>query len=334
MSATLTLTSGADLFISSEPFPLEHDAALSGLELGYELVGPRDAPLIVVQGGISAHPHVTSTPRDPSPGWWPAIVGEERALDTTRFRVLSLEFVGKRQDAVVSSGDQARATARVLDHLHVFGVHAFVGASYGGMVALRFGELFPNRVERIIAISAADRSLAFATAWRSLQRELLAFGQRHGAEAESVALARALAMLSYRSPQELEERFAGPATPGDDGVLRFPVANWLNAKGREFATRFEAGAYARLSQAIDLHRADVSLVRAKTTLIGADPDLLIPFEQLAEIAAKLTRYKRPVRLHRIASRYGHDAFLKETAALAPLLANALAESEACHEALT
>jgi homoserine O-acetyltransferase len=322
MSATLTLSPAADLFVSSTPFALEHGESLASLELGYELIGPIGAPVVAVQGGISAHPHVACSGRDGAPGWWPAIAGGGRALDTTRFRLLSLEFVGKRQAAVVSSGDQARATALLLDELGIDRLHAFVGASYGGMVALRFGELFPDRVERIVAISAADRSLAFATAWRSLQRELLHFGERHGAVADSVALARSLAMLSYRSPQELEERFAGPPRACEDGALRFPVAEWLHAKGREFATRFEAGAYARLSQAIDLHRADVTRIRARTTLIGADPDLLIPFAQLEALAAA---FKVPARLERIASRYGHDAFLKETAALAPLIFKALDE---------
>ena len=269
MSATLTLPPAADLFVSDRPLALERGGELPGLELAYELVGPARAedrgdeydrragavPCVVVQGGISAHPHAASSPRDPSPGWWSRTVGDGLAIDTTRVRVLSLEFLGKRQDAVVSSADQARATARLLDELGIGRLHAFVGASYGGMVALRFGELFPERVERIVAISAPDRSCAYSTAWRSLQRELLAFGARHDA-AEGVALARAFAMLSYRSPQELEERFSGEASDVD-GTLRFPVEEWLLAKGREFATRFEAGAYSRLSRAIDLHRCDV-----------------------------------------------------------------------------
>jgi homoserine O-acetyltransferase len=127
-------------------------------------------------------------------------------------------------------------------------------------------------------------------------------------------------MLSYRSPQELEERFAGDARADGDGVLRFPVEEWLLAKGREFATRFEAGAYSRLSRAIDLHRCDVSRIRAQTTLIGADPDQIVPFEQLRALA---TRFATPPRLARIASRFGHDAFLKESAALGALLTEAL-----------
>jgi len=187
------------------------------------------------------------------------------------------------------------------------------------MVALKFGELFPERVERIVAISAPDRSCTFATAWRALQRELLAFGSRLD-EREAVALTRAFAMLSYRSPQELEERFAGDAR-ADGETLRFPVEEWLLGKGREFATRFEAGAYSRLSRAIDLHRCDVTRISASTTLIGADPDQIVPFEQLREVA---TKFASPPRLERIASRFGHDAFLKEPAALGALLSEALA----------
>ena len=333
MSATLTLPPAADLFLSAEPLALERGGELPAVELAYELVGPARAPddgdeydrrtgavpCIVVQGGISAHPHVASSPRDPTPGWWSRIVGDGLALDTTRVRVLSLEFLGKRQDAVVSSGDQARATARLLDSLGIARLHAFVGASYGGMVALKFGELFPERVGQIVAISAPDRSSTFATAWRALQRELLAFGARHD-EREGVALARAFAMLSYRSPQELEERFAGDAR-ADGETLRFPVEEWLLGKGREFATRFEAGAYSRLSRAIDLHRCDVTRISASTTLIGADPDQIVPFEQLRAVAAK---FATPPRLERIASRFGHDAFLKEPAALGALLTEALA----------
>ena len=107
----------------------------------------------------------------------------------------------------------------------------------------------------------------------------------------------------------------------DDGTLRFPVEEWLLGKGREFATRFEAGAYSRLSRAIDLHRCDVAKIRARTTLIGADPDQIVPFEQLQ---ALVTKFATPPRLERIASRFGHDAFLKESAALGALLTEVLA----------
>jgi len=317
MSATLTLSPGAELFVDRTPFALDHDEPLPGLALPYEIAGPRDGPLVVVQGGISAHPHATATLRDASPGWWQPVVGGGRAVDTRRFQVLSLEFLGRREEAVVSSGDQARATARLLDELGVARLHAFVGASYGGMAALRFAELFPDRVERVVAVSAPDRPRAFATAWRALQRRVLELGSRLGAESDSVAIARAMGMLSYRSPGELEERFA-PVGPDDRRV-----ESYLLARGREFAARFDAGAFARLSRAVDLHRAEVGRITARATLVAADPDLLVPPEQLADLAP---RFARPARFVRLPSRFGHDAFLKEPAALTRILAAALAES--------
>src|SRR6185369_17997468 len=90
MSATLTLPPAADLFLSAPPLALERGGELPALELAYELVGPARAPddgdeydrragavpCVVVQGGISAHPHVASSPRDPTPGWWSRIVGD------------------------------------------------------------------------------------------------------------------------------------------------------------------------------------------------------------------------------------------------------------------
>jgi homoserine O-acetyltransferase len=330
MSAAVTLSPGAELFVAPGPFALEHDREQPELALAYESSGPEDepagaeasgdatssrcAPVVVVQGGISSNAHVASTPRDPTPGWWEPIVGPGRAIDPRRVRVLALDFVGRREDAVVSSGDQARATALLLDELRVERVHAFVGASYGGMVALKFAELFPERVERVIAISAADRPRVFATAWRALQRRVLALGERHGAAGEAVVLARAMGMLSYRSAAEFEERFA-PGSP-----VECPVEDYLLARGRDFAARFEAGALARLSRAIDLHRCDVGRIRARTTLVAADPDLLVPAEQLARLAP---RFGRPARFVRIASRFGHDAFLKEVEPITRVVADAL-----------
>lgn len=331
MSATFEIAPGTRLFAHTAPFALEHDAALPELLLTYELAGPPDAPVVVVQGGISADAHAGPTRDDPRPGWWPGIAGPGAPLDPARFRLLSLEFLGRRDRVVVSSGDQARATALLLDELGIDRLHAFVGASYGGMVALRFAAEFPQRVLRVVAISAGDRALPFATALRSLQRRILALGRAHGAVREATALARALGLASYRAPDGLTERFGGgaarPATAGDAlaAPFVFPVEEWIVGKGRTFADRFDPEALARLSLAIDLHAVEVAAIRARTTFVAADPDLLVPPEQIEPLAA---RCGGPARCVRLPSRHGHDAFLKETATLAPWLDDWLAEPAA------
>jgi homoserine O-acetyltransferase len=353
MSAILDLAPGARLFVSTEPFALERGGILPELCLTYELTGPEDLPVVLVQGGISSDPHAGPTDDDPRPGWWPGIVGRGTPLDAARFRLLSIEFLGRRDRVVVSSGDQAHATALLLDQLGIRKLHAFVGASYGGMVALRFAAEFPDRVERVIAISAGDRALPFATALRSLQRRILALGRVHGAAREATALARALGLVSYRAPAGLAARFGGGASQaiatsagcssiagstaaaivddsgrgGDDidpfsAPWSFPVERWLVGKGRSFADRFDPEALARLSLAIDLHEVDVGAIRARTTFVAADPDLLVPPEQLLPLPA---RCGGPARCLRLASAHGHDAFLKETATLGPWLAEWLAE---------
>src|SRR5882762_2849757 len=84
-----------------------------------ELVGPRCAPVIAVLGGISASKHVTSSASDQSAGWWEEVVGPGRAIDTRRFRVLSIDYVVGRSDEPVTTGDQAEALARALDEAGV-----------------------------------------------------------------------------------------------------------------------------------------------------------------------------------------------------------------------
>src|SRR5579885_1485656 len=130
----------------------------------FALVGPANAPVIVALGGISATRHATT--------WWNDIVGDGKAIDTRRYRVLGVDFIdgGRRSDGrprrTVTTHDQADAIVRVLDELRIERVHAFVGASYGGMVGLAFAEKYPERIERLVAISAPHEPHPMSTALR------------------------------------------------------------------------------------------------------------------------------------------------------------------------
>ncbi|HEX7595447.1 MAG TPA: hypothetical protein VF387_03775, partial [Gemmatimonadaceae bacterium] len=91
-------------------------AGLDGASVRFEIVGPREAPVIAVLGGISASKHVTSSAADPSPGWWEDVVGPGRAIDTLRFRVLGIDYVTSgKSSAPVTTADQAEALAIALD---------------------------------------------------------------------------------------------------------------------------------------------------------------------------------------------------------------------------
>lgn len=321
-------------------WPLEHGGAVADGHLAYEIVGPAGAPLLVVAGGISASCHITATDRCPEPGWWQALVGPGRPIDTRTFRVLGFDFLGgngassgpgkltpprPRAFPCISTFDQARALAYLLDALDIERCAGFVGASYGGMVGLAFAALYPRRLGKLIAISAADHSHPQSTAWRTVQRKVVHLAKSRGAEAEGLALARSLAMVTYRSPMEMAQRFADAPRATDQG-FSFPVEAYLDARGRAFAESFAADAFLCLSQSIDLHRIDPKEIEAPTTLVSVSSDQLVPARQIAALSRRITG---PTRLVEIPSIFGHDAFLKETETLGLVLRGFLTEEETC-----
>jgi homoserine O-acetyltransferase len=207
----------------------------------------------------------------------------------------------------ISTYDQAELLVRLLNNLGLKSLRAIVGGSYGGMVALAFGERYPERVSRLVVIGAADRTHPMATAWRSIQRQVLRFAVACGRPKEGLKLARALAMSTYRSPEEFEARFDGAPTR-DGERFEFPVEQYLFARGNDFAERHHPEAILCLSESIDLHHVDAARIFVPTTIIAIREDQLVPLTDLRGLAARL-----PVaKLHEISSIYGHDAFLKES----------------------
>jgi homoserine O-acetyltransferase/O-succinyltransferase len=218
----------------------------------------------------------------------------------------------------ISTYDQAELLVRLLNNLGLKSLRAIVGGSYGGMVALAFGERYPERVSRLVVIGAADRTHPMATAWRSVQRQILRFAVECGRPKDGLQLARSLAMSTYRSAEEFEARFnAAPTREGER--FTFPVERYLNARGSDFAERHQPESILCLSESIDLHRVDATRVFVPTTIVAIREDQLVPLTDLRGLAARL-----PVaRLHEISSIYGHDAFLKESDQLRGIFAAAL-----------
>lgn len=300
-------------------------AGLRRVRIAWELQGAAGAPLLVVQGGISAHRHVAPSTKFAEPGWWAEQCGVSQALDTTRYRVLAIDWLGADGclDTCIDPSDQADAIAAVLDALGETRVFAYVGASYGAMVGLQFAARYPTRLGRLIAISGAHRSHPQTTALRVIQRRIVALGRSEGGAREALALARALAVIGYRSAEEFDARF--DATPQTDvDSTRFSVEDYFDAIGPRFVARFSPTAYQRLSESIDLQRLAPASVTVPTDLVAIAQDQIVPLADLETLAEGISA---PCRLHRIASIYGHDAFLKEPETIARLLRDALSQGE-------
>jgi homoserine O-acetyltransferase len=294
---------------------LHHGGRLDDVRIAWRLSGRVGAPVVVALGGISAH-RQTHGDNENSRGWWQGVVGAGCALDTERVQVLSFDYLGGLGDSsapsldspwpALSPCDQADGLAQLMRALGIERVRAIVGASYGGMVALAFAERYPDQVTELAIVSAADHTHPMATAWRSVQRNWVRFALRHGAEGEGLQLARALAMSTYRSAAEFAQRFTSEPT-FKDGVVRFPVEEYLLSRGQSFAEHYSAASFLCLSESIDLHRVDAARITVPTRALGVVEDQLVPITDMRRLCATLPK----AELREISSLYGHDAFLKE-----------------------
>jgi homoserine O-acetyltransferase len=270
-------------------------------------------------------------------GWWESQCGAGKTLDTRRLRVLGIDWIGGCGQSSgpggdtgfpdVSTSDQARALLALLNRLGVRRVHLLVGASYGGNVAQQLAALLGDRLRRLVLLSAAHRPAQFGLGLRHIQRAILDLGN---ASPEALALARSLAVLCYRTTEGVEQRFGDSDTRAGQepkcleghGRARKAggVVGWLQHHGASFSRRFDAAAYRCLGRSLDGHWIDPAALPVPTTLFAVREDLTVPLSLLHEYA---TRAGTHCELVEISSPHGHDAFLKEEAAVSRVLATAL-----------
>ena len=307
------------------PFVLDSGAELPELTLAYRTWGKLDAEganAVVVAHALTGSPDVTQ--------WWPALIGPGRALDPARDFIICVNVLGSCYGSTgpltaapdgtpwgkrfprVTVRDMVRAQQRVLDALGVRRIRLVVGGSLGGMQALEYA-LLDSRVEAVAAIAAPARHEAWAIAWSDAQRRALATDPAwlEGGDAPAgLAAARAIAMISYRSPANLAARFgrtAGVRSP-------YAVQDWLAHHGETLNDRFDARSYAVLLDAMDAHDLgarrgglDRALrsVRVPVLVVAIDSDHLYPPAESEALSALLP----DAQLVRSSSPHGHDAFL-------------------------
>lgn len=329
------------------PFELESGERLAGVEIAYrtwgELSAARDNAVVV------CHALTGSADVD---RWWGRLLGPGRALDPARDFVVAANALGscygttgpasRRPGAgpggearwgpdfpAVTIRDQVRLTRALVDRLGVERIRLVVGGSLGGLQALEWALLDASRVEAVATISAAARHSAWAIALSELGRRALDLdpkfrGGRYPEEdppAAGLALARAIAMTSYRSRTSFERRF-GRARRFDG---RFEVESYLAHQGAKLVARFDANAYRTLLDAMDTHdvargRGELArvlgAVRIPVLVVASTTDLLYPPEEQREVAALLPA----AELALLDSPDGHDAFLTEAERLDRLVA--------------
>lgn len=358
------------------PFAMLH-GVIESPTLAYETWGelsPARDNVVLLFTGLSPNAHAASSPADPSPGWWEDMIGADKPIDTTRYFVICVNSLGScfgstgpasndpatgrtyRLDfPVLALEDVAQAGHAVVEALGIERLHAVVGASMGGMTALAYAVAFGERVDGLLLISSAARSLPFSIALRSLQRELIRTdptwqdGQYPFDEPPVIGmrLARKLGMITYRSAAEWAGRFgreratddlgssgserSGAAAAGGRFGIDFEVESYLEAHANKFIGAFDANCYLYLSRAMDLfdvadHGGSVAVGLArvrcnKALVIGVESDFLFPPHQQRELADGLRHGVGDVEFKLLASIQGHDSFLVDMDRFRPAIAS-------------
>lgn len=294
--------------------PLAGDLRRFGESVCASAVGNPSAPPVILLGGISGDCFPCLRP-DGSAGWWSGLAGPGSAVDPDRHYVMGIGFAADESGmAAPSTHDQARVLAAALDWIGVARPVSIVGASYGGMVALALAEIDPDRIDRLAAISAGAGPHPASTAARELQRRVVRLGLESGRGEEALAIARGMAMLTYRTAAEFEARFQGGIGDGAVDCCSAPGA-YLRARGEAFRSVMSPGRFLSLSASIDRHCVSPDAIEVPTLLVGASSDQLVPPGQMQRLAAALPACE----LHLVESLFGHDMFLKEAARLGELV---------------
>jgi len=299
------------------------DVTLAGTLLGAPL---GTAPVVIIVGGITASPYPFGDAATGTDAWWPALETDD-LIDPAHQTVLAFCWPGNGSTwrgldegplPPLSALGLADLVAAWLDGIGCAAPVTYLGASLGGLVGIALAARHPERVARLVTISAGLRPDGWGTATRHLQRELVRDGQRTGDVATGMVRARQLGMLTYRGRDELDTRF-GTLVPG---LVHPPVAAYLDHHGQRFAERFPVRTFLLLSEAIDrcqLGRDELARVTADVLVVGVPGDLLFPYALQHELYRELQAVGASAALWKLDSEFGHDAFLADQDKLAALL---------------
>jgi homoserine O-acetyltransferase len=348
-------------FVLDEQLLLESGRSLAGVTLHYAVYGRLNAArdnAVLVCHALTGSALVGS--------WWPELFAPGAVLSLEHDFAICINLLGSCYGStgpgsvdpetgkifgpdfpLISVRDNVRAQGLLLDSLGIRRLRLVLGGSLGGMQALEWTILDPERVERAVVIGVAPLS-AMGLALNHLQRRAIQddpewqgghyLPQRP--PRSGLSLARQIAMLSYKSAALFDERFGRkPNRNGEDpwglddqggGLIggRFDIAGYLDHQGERFIDRFDANAYLAILRTMDTWDPlrgygsageAFSRIRARLSFVGISSDWLFPPEQVREFAEAIREAGVQADYRQMTSDHGHDAFLAEQVELVRLL---------------
>ncbi|CAG8451247.1 17581_t:CDS:2 [Acaulospora morrowiae] len=288
------IVSGYSVFHHDKPFLCDFGGAFPELDIAYESWGELNEKkdnAILIHTGLSGSSHAKSHKDNVHPGWWEQFIGPGLSIDTSKFFVICTNVVGgcygstgpssidpsdgeryATRFPIVTIFDMVRAQFLLLDHLGIEKLYASVGSSMGGMQSLASAWMYPDRVSKIISISACARSHPYSIALRHTQRQVLMSDPnwKKGFYYNSIIphvgmkLAREIATISYRSGPEWESRFGRERISENTPALcpDFLIETYLDHQGERFCLQYDPNSLLYVSKAMDLFDMSASSLEA------------------------------------------------------------------------
>ena len=344
------------------PLPLQSGASLAGYALTYETYGTLNAArsnAVLICHALNASHHVAGMYADAAgdavnPGWWDNMVGPGKPVDTDRFFVIGVNNLGScfgstgpmhvnpatgkpygASFPVVTVEDWVQAQARLADALGIEQFAAVMGGSLGGMQALAWSLLFPQRLRHCVIIASTPKLSAQNIAFNDVARQaILTDPDFHGGDfyahgvvpKNGLRVARMVGHITYLSDDDMAEKFGRDLRSGEYQFgfgVDFEIESYLRYQGDKFALYFDANTYLLITKALDYfdparaYGGDLTKALADTSaeflLVSFQTDWRFAPERSREMVQALVNNRRRVTYAEIDAPHGHDAFLQEDA---------------------
>ncbi len=339
----------------AQPLPLQSGALLADYTLVYETYGELNADktnAVLVCHALNASHHVAGSyeGQPKSTGWWDNMVGPGKPLDTDRFFVIGVNNLGScfgstgpmhtnpatgkpygASFPVVTVEDWVHAQARLADQLGIHQFAAVMGGSLGGMQALSWSMLYPDRIANCLVVASTPKLSAQNIAFNDVARQAILTDPdfhdgdyyAHGVVPRNgLRVARMIGHITYLSDDDMAEKF-GRDLRGTDYQFNygvdFEIESYLRYQGDKFSEYFDANTYLLITKALDYFdparafngdlAAALANTQAEFLLVSFTTDWRFAPERSREIVQALVRNDRRLTYAEIDAPHGHDAFL-------------------------
>ena len=350
----------------TSPLQLQSGASLNDYALTIETYGSLNADksnAVLICHALNASHHVAGYYEndEKNVGWWDNMVGPGKPVDTNHFFVIGVNNLGScfgstgpmhinpatdkpygANFPVITVEDWVQAQARVADALGIAQFAAVMGGSLGGMQALAWSILFPQRLRHCVVIASTPKLSAQNIAFNDVARQaILTDPDFHGGDfyahdvvpRNGLRVARMIGHITYLSNDDMAEKFGRDLRAGDYQFgfgVDFEIESYLRYQGDKFSDYFDANTYLLITKALDYfdparaHGGDLAqalaLTAAKFLVVSFTTDWRFAPERSREIVQALIQNKRQVTYAEIDAPHGHDAFLLDDARYMNLVA--------------